>query len=190
MESADAGSIRVEPQLIARVNAEITAYYRSQPGYQDEPNANPMTPYDGVAAFALAEWLVQHGCFEECVAVAPEGYVYGYFFKQLGVHPLAVHVDYPPRRCVTLCDLAAIRERRILILEDDVVSGITLQLVVAELCRYKPKQMSLFLGRRKSDQLLENVPAEIEQIYLAEDVLDRESRLQYERRFADFFGSR
>ena len=100
---------------------------------------------------------------------------------------LAVHVDYPPRNCEVLDDLSLLRGQRVLILEDDVVSGLTLRLVVSTLQPYQAQSLDLFLGRHKDDQMLENVPAEIGTIYVAEDYLDPRLREDFESSFATFF---
>jgi len=86
-----------------------------------------------------------------------------------------------------LDDLSPLRGQRVLILEDDVVSGLTLRLVVSALRPYRPRSLDLFLGRAKADQLLENVPPKIGTIYVAEDSLDPRLRAVYESSFATFF---
>jgi len=112
---------------------------------------------------------------------------YGYFFEQLGARILAVHVDYPPRRCEVLDDLSILRDGRVLILEDDVVSGVTLRLVIDALKECSPRSLSLYLGRRKEDQQLERVGPEIDRVFLAEDCLDPALREQSELEFAKVF---
>jgi hypothetical protein len=129
-----------------------------------------------------------HGLFDHCLAVAPEGHVYGYFFERLGIPVLSVHVGYPPRRVEVLDDLAVVRGGRVLLLEDDVVSGVTLRLVVDALGHHGPHSLALYLGRRKEDQILENIPPEVSAVYLAEDRLRPAERGQDEAEFAAFFG--
>jgi hypothetical protein len=72
--------------------------------------------------------------------------------------------------------------------EDDVVSGVTLRLVVDALGQHGPRSLALYLGRRKEDQILENVPPEVSAVYLAEDHLRPAEREQDEIDFAAFFG--
>jgi hypothetical protein len=151
---------------------------------------NPLVPADSVAAFAMANWLIDQRCFDVCVSVAPEGHSYGYFFELRGSHPLSVHVDYPPQTCTMLDDLSVMENRRVLILEDDVVSGITLQLAMGAFASYKSAEVALYLGRRKEDQFLDNVPSTISQIYLATDTLDAASRSKYEQQFIEFLKTR
>src|SRR5262245_44599967 len=117
----------VPPNLIDRVKEDVKRYVAAK-GYGDGPGVNPLVPRDCVAAFAMARLLTEQG-FDHYVSVDPEGLVYGYFCEKLGVRLRSVFVDYPPRRFETRDDLAVIRGRRVLVLEDDVVSGVTLELV-------------------------------------------------------------
>jgi len=73
-----------------------------------------------------------------------------------------------------------------LLIEDDVVSGISLGLVMKEVARHEPSSVSLYLGREKDSQQLQNVPPQIDRVYLAEDDLDPAGRGQYESEFLEF----
>ena len=75
-----------------------------------------------------------------------------------------------------------------LLLEDDVASGYTLKLVLATLKRFRPRSISLYLGRPKEGQVLENVPKKIDRVYLAEDVLTDELRAASAADLAERFG--
>src|SRR3954454_8209418 len=120
----------VSKELLERVVADVRRHVRRSKGYEEGSWVNPLAPVDCVTAFSLARLLTGRGLFDHCIAVAPEGHVYGYFFERLGVPILSVHVGYPPRRVEVLDDLAVVRDRRVLLLEDDVVSGGTLRLVI------------------------------------------------------------
>ena len=173
--------------LIDRVVAEVWQHCRQSKGYEDAPYVNPLVPVDCVSAFMMARLLIERRIFDHYVSVAPEGHVYGYFFEQLGQPILSVYVDYPPRSFAALDDLSPVRDGRVLILEDDVVSGITLRLVTRALLEHQPRSLSLYLGRLKEDQVLENVCPEIETVYLAEDHLDSRRREEYDAEFVRFF---
>ncbi len=159
----------------------------SSKGDADSPWQNPLAPDDCVSAFMMAKTLTEKRLFDHYVAVAPEGHVYGFFFEKFGAKVLSVFVDYPPRKLEMRDDLRVIRGGRVLILEDDVISGVTLQLVVKGLKHYEPRSLSLYLGRAKEDQQLENIPTEIEAVYLAEDHLDPGQREVYEAEFVRTF---
>lgn len=179
----------VPEELMSRVVADVDKHVRESKGYETESWINPLTPVDSVAAFAMAKYLTEANLFEHCVSVAPEGHVYGYFFKCFGASILSVHVDYPPRRCEVLDNLEVLREKRVLILEDDVASGTTLRHVVNTLKEYEPQSLDLYLGRRKDGQVLEHVDPAIGTVYLAEDLLDPNLREQHETQFVKYFES-
>jgi len=172
--------------LLERV-AEAVRQYCAAKGYIRGANWNPLSPQDGVAALAMARGLTESGAFDYYVAVAPEGHVYGFFFERLGAPVLSIFVDYPPTRVESADDLSAIRGRRVLLIEDDVVSGISLDLVAKEVAQHEPSSVSLYLGREKDSQQLQNVPPQIDRVYLAEDCLDPAGRGRYESEFLDFF---
>lgn len=181
----------ISDELLARVAAEVREHVcRSKGYYKDEPNLNPFTPVDPVAAFAMARWLVEQEQFDEYVVVAPEGHVYGYFFARCGANILTVHVGYPPIRCEPLDDLRVLRDRRVLILEDDVASGTSLRRVVPTLQAFQPRSIDLYLGRPKDAQILEHVDPAIGKVYLAEDCLALDRREDYEDQFVAAFGNR
>jgi len=77
---------------------------------------------------------------------------------------------------------------RVLIIEDDVLGGRTLRLVVDHLKRFSPRSLSLYLGHTRGIQHLQNVPEEVVATYLAEDCLDWDSRAADEAACVDFFG--
>jgi hypothetical protein len=156
--------------VLARIAADIASHCAAR-GFVDGPNWNPMTPVDPVAAFAMAGLLARSGLFDHIVAVAPEGHVYGYFFEKLGFPVLSVFVEYPPRGVILGDGIEVIRERRVLLLEDDLISGTTLRQVVAALADFAPRSLWLYLGRRKEDQFLANAPPEIRGVFLAEACL-------------------
>jgi len=176
----------ISERILERVLADVRSHCLTK-GYQEGPWLNPMTPQDCVSSFAMARLIIEEKCVDHCVSVAPEGHVYGYFFEKLGTDVLSVFVDYPPKSLQALDDLRTIRSGRVLIIEDDVISGVTLQMVVGHLKQYSPRSMSLFLGRHKEDQQLEAVPSDIHRIYIAENVLNPSRREHYEGEFVTFF---
>ena len=178
----------VSQELLDQIAEDIRGHCAGK-GYVSGPNWNPLTPRDSVAALAMARALTQQGRFDAYLAIAPEGHVYGYFFERLGIPVLSVFVDYPPRRVHLVNDLSATRDLRVLLVEDDIVSGVSLELVVRELAIYSPRSVSLYLGREKESQQLQNVSPSITEVFLAEDHLDPAERGRYEAEFVEFFGS-
>ena len=131
----------------------------------------------------MAKLLTEKEVFDHCLAVAPEGHVYGFFFEGPGTQILPVLIAYPPKQLETRDDLTVSRDGRVLVLEDDVISGVTLQLVVKGFLHYQPRSLSLYLGRAKEDQQLENAPSEIDVAYPVENHLDSSLRERHESAF-------
>ena len=162
--------------------------YCHEKGVLEAPGINNLVPHDCVNAYAMANYLVKTVGFSHYVSVAPEGYIYGYFFNKIGIHPLAISVDYPPKKASTLDDLLPIAGGTVLIIEDDVIGGGTLKIVVSELLKFKPRRLSLFLGHSKIFQHFENIQPEIESTYIAEDTLNEDEYENREREFITEFG--
>jgi hypothetical protein len=171
-----------------RVVAAVRAHCEAK-GYREGEGVNNFVPHDCVAAFQMARLLAVGGAFDHYVAIAPEGHIYGYFFERLGAEVLSVYTDYPPTRVEAAEDLAVLKGRRVLLLEDDVIGGATLRLVVGALRGHAPQSLSLYLGHTRGVQHRENIPPEITKTYLAEDHLDTRQWLRYEAEFLAFFGS-
>jgi hypothetical protein len=181
----ESDSIMVSTELLEQVARAVRDHCTAK-GYVRGPHWNPLTPQDSVAALGMAWVLTRPERFDHYIAVAPEGHVYGFFFERLGAGVLSVFVDYPPRRVEATDDLSVIRSGRVLLIEDDVVSGISLGLVLKEVARYEPSSVSLYLGREKDSQQLQNIPMQIERVYLAEDEPDLAARDLFESEFLDF----
>ena len=153
-----------------QIYEEIKRYCQSK-GYMEGQGINNFIPHDCVAAFQMAKDLIGSGNFDYFVAIAPEGHVYSYFFEMLGAKIREVFVDYPPKLIKEVDDLLSISEKKVLLIEDDLISGKTLWMVLDVLGRYSPQSVSLYLGHTKSVQHLHNVPERISRTYLAEDYL-------------------
>ena len=177
----------VPPGVIERVVRQAREHCAAR-GYVAGPNWNPLEPHDPVAAWAVARSVVVSGRWDHYVAVAPEGHAYGYFFERLGVVVGSVFVDYPPRQVTEAEGLAAVAGRRVLLIEDDVVSGVSLGLVVAALESYRPAAVGVYLGRRADGQFVENVPAGVSEVILAETYLLPADRPRHEAAFVREFG--
>ncbi len=64
-------------------------------------------------------------------------------------------------------DLSKLKGKKVLIVEDDVRTGATLQKLVEALGTNKPAQMSLYLGQPERFQLQANIPPEFSKTYIA-----------------------
>jgi hypothetical protein len=176
----------IPKDLLDRVLSDVRRHCEVK-GYREGAGVNNFVPHDAVAAFTMARRLTGSGRFDRYVAVAPEGHIYGYFFERLGAVVLSVFTDYPPTRCETADDLSVLGGGRVLLIEDDVIGGRTLRLVLAHLGQFAPASVAVYLGHTKGIQHLRNVPAEIVATYVAEDHLDWHQRQDDEEAFAEFF---
>lgn len=158
-------------------------------GARPGEGVNNFVPHDAVHAFAMARYLTSRERFDRYVAVAPEGFTYSFFFERLGCEILSLHVDYPPTRCDGSDDLSTIRGSRTLIIEDDVIGGATLRLVVAKLLEHEPSSLELYLGHASFVQHLENVPREIARTFIAERVLDPRDYGRHEREMTELLAT-
>ena len=156
-------------------------------GYLEGNGVNNFIPHDAIASFGMAKLLA--GKFDRYVAVAPEGHIYSYFLERMGFPVLSVFTDYPPTCCTSAGDLTMLENQRVLLIEDDVISGRTLQLVVDFIRQFKPASLALYLGHNIGIQHLGNVPREInsENIYVAERSLSQQDWLILEDEFLEFF---
>lgn len=173
-----------------RVVAEVQRHCQSK-GYSEGQGVNNFVPHDSVAAFQMARFLVGRKTFDHIIAIEPEGHIYGYFLECLGANVLSIYTDPPPATTVKVTeDLSRICGGKILLIEDDVISGSTLRLVLAAVGKYDPRSLSLYLGHAKCFQRLQNVPSEFANIYVAEDCLEPRDRQRYEDEFEEFFRMR
>ncbi|MBV5339895.1 MAG: hypothetical protein J0665_10115 [Deltaproteobacteria bacterium] len=175
----------VSRQLINALLVDVRRHCQTK-GYREGPGVNNFIPHDLVDAYGMAKYLVTAG-FDKYLAIAPEGHIYGYFFERMGVPVLSVFTDYPPTRCIAEDDLRILRDQRVLLIEDDAISGRTLRLVSEHLHQFAPNSLGLYLGHTKGVQNLQNVPGEIGKVYVAEDLLSWYTRSELEREFEDFF---
>ncbi len=180
----------VQQELLGDVARLVESHVRHSKGFEEESFVNPFTPVDCVSACAAARRLMMERSYDVYIAVAPEGHVYGFFFEYFGAQVLSVHVGYPPHKCTILDDLSGIKGRRVLVLEDDVASGMTLRLVLDAIRQWVPESIDLFLGRPKRQQVLEHIDPRVRKTYLAEDILREDQRPVYEAELVEAFGRR
>lgn len=172
-------------EITARVYQEIEAHCVKRGGILG-PNVNRFVPHDLVTSFAVARRLSTR--YQGFVAVAPEGHMYSWFLETLTrtVHSVWVN-DPPATRCVSEGNLPDFAGKDILIVEDDLVSGASMRLVIAHLAQCRPAAIDLWLGHGMGFQHLENVPPEIRKVHLAEVMLAGTDYADLESDFFTFF---
>jgi hypothetical protein len=168
------------------VCADISQHCQNK-GYCEGPGVNNLVSHDAIAAFGMARYLTSEREFDYYLAVAPEGHIYGYFFERFGFSTMDIFVPYPPVDVEMCDDLSCIKGKRVLIIEDDVMSGKSLQLVVQELLRHESAHIELYLGHSKGIQHPENVSKVIEHIYFTEDIYAIHDPMLLEQEFQHFF---
>jgi hypothetical protein len=168
------------------VCANIAQYCQNK-GYCEGLGVNNLVPHDAIAAFGMARHLTSERKFDYYLAVAPEGHIYGYFFERFGFSTMDIFVPYPPVAIEVRDDLSCIKGKRVLIIEDDVMSGKSLQLVIQKLIPYGPAHIELYLGHSKGIQHPENVAKVIERIYFTEDIYAIHDPILLEQEFQQFF---
>ncbi|HII39301.1 TPA: phosphoribosyltransferase [Candidatus Micrarchaeota archaeon] len=131
---------------------------------------NKHLPHDTLAAFHAAAKAVKSGGFDYALIVGPEGVAYEARFNELGLPTVAVNVPEArpgkPRQLKKLDDLSLLKGKKVLVVEDDVRTGATLQRVLKAIKPHAPASLELFLGLPEHLQLLKNVPADFKRMHI------------------------
>ena len=133
---------------------------------------NPHYPSNPLAAFNAAQKAVREG-FDIILIVGPEGFAYEPYFQDLGMPTVAVNIpesgENEPRTIKLFEDLTALQGKKVLVVEDDIRTGATLQKLLEHLQPHNPASLGLYLGQPEQFQKVTNIPPSFEKIYLAED---------------------
>lgn len=147
---------------------------------------NPHFPSYPLAAHEKAVECARDG-IEIAIIVGPEGFAYEPYFQDMRVPTLAVNIPesdpHGKRTFKSFDDLQIIEGKVVIIVEDDVRTGATLQKLLHMLQQYKPKEIRLFLGQPSRFQLQENIPVEITKTYLAGEHSTEENQRKNFRKF-------
>jgi hypoxanthine phosphoribosyltransferase len=129
-------------------------------------------PSNPLAAFNTARKAVKEG-FNVALIVGPEGFAYEPYFQDLGISTLAVNIPESspdePRTIELLDDLSKLQGKKVLVVEDDVRTGATLQKLLEHLQPNNPASLGLYLGQPEQFQKIANIPESFEDKYLAEE---------------------
>ena len=133
---------------------------------------NPHYPSNPLAAFNAARKAVKEG-FDIALIVGPEGFAYEPYFLDLGIQTVAVNIpesrEDEPRTIKLFDDLSILQGKKVLVVEDDIRTGATLQKLLERLSPQNPAGLGLYLGQPEKFHKIQNIPQEFENIYLAEE---------------------
>jgi hypoxanthine phosphoribosyltransferase len=132
--------------------------------------------YDEFGALKLIRQVIQEQDFDVVLMVGPEGGRFAAPFEMAGFPIVRIHVDdfNSARPFEIIDDLSVLRGKRVLLLEDDVHSGATLNRTLQQVLPHNPGPLSLFLGNPLQYQTLENVPPQIHKVYTLSPASDLE----------------
>jgi hypoxanthine phosphoribosyltransferase len=133
---------------------------------------NPHYPSNPLAAFNAAQKAAREG-FDVALIVGPEGFAYEPYFHDLGIPTVAVNIPESREdghRTIKVFDnLAELQGKKVLVVEDDVRTGATLQKLLETLEPHNPSRLGLYLGQPEQFQRIPNIPQRFETTYLAEE---------------------
>lgn len=152
----------------------IKARYRKrgEEAAQQRNVENQHYPSNPLAAFNAARKAAKEG-FDVALIVGPEGFAYEPYFHDLGIQTVAVDIpesrEDEPRTIKVFDNLAELQGKKVLVVEDDVRTGATLQKLLETLEPHNPVQLGLYLGQPEKFQKISNIPQKFEATYLAEE---------------------
>ena len=145
---------------------------------------NPHVPVSPLGAFVAAHKAVQNG-FDVVVIVGPEGFAYEPYFKDLGLSTVAVNIPESlpdePRSFRALDDLSVLQGKRVLVVEDDVRTGATLETLLEKIKPYAPEKFGLYLGQPIAFQEQANIPQEFKNTFIASDTAPEQDGLDFQQ---------
>lgn len=132
---------------------------------------NRHVPHSYTASFRNAQRAMR-GKYDVALIVGPEGFAYEPIFKDLGLPTVAINIpeaDFGGKRTLkAFDDLAQLKGKSVLVVEDDIQSGATLKKLLEELQPHRPKRLGLYLGSQAHFQMLDNVPSTFKRVYVTE----------------------
>ena len=188
METANPLSVGFETDL-------INARYRSQTDEMAKKRGveNPHNPSQPLAAFHAARTAVEKG-FDIALIVGPEGFAYEPYFLDLGIQTVAVNIpesgESETRTIKLFGDLAVLQDKKVLVVEDDIRTGATLQKVLETLQPNKPRQLGLYLGQPENYQIKANIPVDFTETYVAGDGVKEEELAEGFKKYLESKGLR
>lgn len=126
-------------------------------------------PSEPLAAFDAARMAIKKG-FDIALIVGPEGFSYEPFFRDLGLPTVAVNIpeyrENEVRTVKLLDDLSVLQNKKVLVVEDDVRTGATLQKLIEQMKPHMPAQLGLYLGLPKDFQKTASIPSDFTETFM------------------------
>lgn len=176
----------LKAELLEKFSMDEAHLYSQQHGW-----GRIFKPHTLLESSLNAERIIRSGEIDIGLSVEPEGCAYAYFFETLGLDVLHVYAEFDGKGGIDFQlaqPLDALRGRRVLLIEDDIRTGLTLRTVLDGIKGVGAKSFSLFLGNNLPYQNLGSVPPQVIRTYLntMEDTgLDRD---RMEERFVELLG--
>ncbi|HPN54483.1 MAG TPA: phosphoribosyltransferase family protein [Candidatus Moranbacteria bacterium] len=158
----------------------IEARYEKQAQEESEKRGveNIHIPSYPLTAFEAAREAVKKE-FDVALIVGPEGFAYEPYFIDLGLPTLAINIpeskENETRTLTSFDDLSVLKNKKVLVVEDDVRTGATLQKIIEHIKPYAPAQLGLYLGQPAVFQKTESIPSDFSEIYMAKSYDDSEN---------------
>lgn len=127
-------------------------------------------PHNYCEAFHCAQRAMKDK-YDYALLVGPEAFPYAPLFEDLGLPLVSVNIpeaDYGGERSFRSFDnLKVLRNKRVLVVEDDVQSGATLEKLLQEISpSYAPNFLGLYLASRPNFQDQSNIPKVFRRVYV------------------------
>jgi hypothetical protein len=126
-------------------------------------------PHMVLEAITNSRTLAESGAYDLGLSVEPEGCAYAYFFETQGMRILHVYADFDGKGGIDyreVDDLGELRGKRILIIEDDIQTGLTLRTVLERIKGIGADRYGLFLGNLAGFQNRNAIPKQVEQVHM------------------------
>ncbi len=161
--SVDAGRI-IKARLIEELLRDEIIEYAGIHG-----NGKVFIPHKQLEAVTTSRELVESGRYDLGLSVEPEGCAYAYFFEMQGMRVLHVFADFDGKGGIDYREterLDPLRGKNVLIIEDDVQSGLTLRTVLGRIGRFGASSFGLYLGNLGGFQNTPAIPPQITRVHM------------------------
>lgn len=129
---------------------------------------NEHIPHDYLASFETAVSAAKEG-YDYALIVGPEGLAYAPMFLDLGIPIKVVNIPESTgskRSFKAFFKMRELKNKRVLVVEDDIHTGLTLKKLLEKFGKNTPAKLGLFLGSNPYHQWEYNIPPEFQHIHM------------------------